>query len=147
MIKFALKIFNLNSRSLQIRSKQGTSSTSTKQRGTRFELSEFQFGTLKLTCNFRVHGSQIYIVNHDYSAVIIWFDTHIIVHGSKRRNLRKIIFQLKIQLFVLSKNLIKQLVLVAKGILKLNDSQERPLGIDHHLYRSQSQRCGVKTCP
>jgi hypothetical protein len=49
----------------------------------------FQFGTLKLTCNSRVHEQQIHIVNHDHSAVIIWFGTHIIMHKLKRSNLRK----------------------------------------------------------
>jgi hypothetical protein len=37
-------------------------------------------------------------------------------------------FNLKIQLLVLIKNLTKQLVLVAKGILKLSNSQRKTLG-------------------
>jgi hypothetical protein len=41
MIKFVLKILNLNSRSLQIRSKHQTTSASTQKCGTSFELSEF----------------------------------------------------------------------------------------------------------
>jgi hypothetical protein len=45
------------------------------------------------------------------------FGTHIIIA-----------FQLKIQLFILTKNLAKQLVLVAKGIFKLDDSQGKALG-------------------
>jgi hypothetical protein len=89
MIKFVLKLFNLNSKSLQIRSKQRTTSASTKQQGTSFELPEFQFGTLKSTHNSSMHQPQVNIVYHDHFAVITWFDTHIIVHGSKRINFRK----------------------------------------------------------
>jgi hypothetical protein len=47
MIKFVLKILNLNGRSLQIRSKHRTSSTSTQECGTSLELPEFQPGTIK----------------------------------------------------------------------------------------------------
>jgi hypothetical protein len=50
------------------------------------------------------------------------------VHRSKRSNFRKRIHKLKIQLFILTKNLTKQLVLVTKGILKLNDSQRKTTG-------------------
>jgi hypothetical protein len=46
---------------------------------------------------------------------------------SKRSNLRKGTLKLKIQLFVLTKNLAKQFVLIAKGILKLDDSQRKTL--------------------
>jgi hypothetical protein len=92
-----------------------------------FELSEFQFGTIEFTCNLSVHQPQVSIVYHDHFAVIIWFGTHIIMHGSKRSNFRKRIFQLKIQLFVLTENLAKQLVLVAQGTLKLRDSQGKTL--------------------
>jgi hypothetical protein len=60
--------------------------------------------------------------------MITWLGTHIIVHGSKRSNLRKRTLKLKIQLFVLTKNLAKQLVLIAKGILKFGDSQRKTLG-------------------
>jgi hypothetical protein len=42
--------------------------------------------------------------------------------------LEKNTFKLKIQLLVLTKNLVNQLVLVAKGILKLSDSQRKTLG-------------------
>jgi hypothetical protein len=49
------------------------------------------------------------------------------VHGSKRSNFRKRILKLKIELFILVKNLAKQLVLVAKGILKHNDSQRKTI--------------------
>jgi hypothetical protein len=93
-----------------------------------FELSEFQPGTIKLTCNLIVHEPRIRIVNHDHSAVITWFGVHIIVHGSKRSNIRKRTFKFKIQLLVLTKKIAKQLVLVAKGILKLGDSQRKTLG-------------------
>jgi hypothetical protein len=49
------------------------------------------------------------------------------MHGLKRSNFRRSTFQLKIQLFILTKILAKQLVLVAKGILKLNDSKGKTL--------------------
>jgi hypothetical protein len=61
-------------------------------------------------------------------ASITWLGTHIIVHGSKRSNLRKRTLKLKVQPFVLMKNLAKQLVLVAKCILKLDDSRRKTLG-------------------
>jgi hypothetical protein len=48
--------------------------------------------------------------------------------GSKSSNLRKRNLKLKIQLFVLTKNLTKQLVLVAKSIFKFGDSQRKTLG-------------------
>jgi hypothetical protein len=50
------------------------------------------------------------------------------VRGSKRSNLRKGTLKLKIQLFILTKNLAKQLVLITKGILKFSDSQRKTLG-------------------
>jgi hypothetical protein len=128
MIKFVLKIFNFNSSNLQIRFKQRTSGASTKKSGMSFELSEFQLGTIKQASNMGMHKPQIRIVNHDHIALITWFGTHIIACGSKRNNFRRSTFQLKIQLFILTKNLTKQLVLVAKGILKLNDSQRKTLG-------------------
>jgi hypothetical protein len=126
-IEFVLKILNLNVSSLQIRSKHRTNSTSTQKCGTSLELSEFQPGTVKQTSNMRANESQIRIVNHDHSASIIWLGTHIIVHGSKKSNPRKRILKLKIQPFVLIKNLAKQLVLVAKSIFKLSDSQRKTL--------------------
>jgi hypothetical protein len=46
----------------------------------------------------------------------------------KRSNLRKITLKLKIQLFVLMKDLTKQLVLVVKSIFKFGDSQKKTLG-------------------
>jgi hypothetical protein len=58
-----------------------------------FELSEFQPGIIKQTCNMRIQEPKIRIVDHDHIAVITWFDTHIIVHRSKRSNLRKKNFQ------------------------------------------------------
>jgi hypothetical protein len=51
MIKFVLKIFNLNSNSLQIRSEQRTTSAGTQKCGMSFVLSEFQSGTIKQTSN------------------------------------------------------------------------------------------------
>jgi hypothetical protein len=128
MLKFVLKIFDLNSRSLQFRSKQRTTRASTKQRGTSFELSEFQPSTIKQTSNLRMHEPQILIVNHDHIAVITRFGTHIIMHGSKRSNFRNGTFKFKIKLLVLMKNLAKKLVLVANGIIKLNDSQRKAIG-------------------
>jgi hypothetical protein len=50
------------------------------------------------------------------------------VHGSKRSNFRRSTFKIKIKLLVLTKNLAKQLVFVAKDILKLNDSQRKTIG-------------------
>jgi hypothetical protein len=49
------------------------------------------------------------------------------MRGSKRSNLRKRTLKLKIQLFVLAKNLTRELVLVAKGILKFGNSQRKTL--------------------
>jgi hypothetical protein len=49
------------------------------------------------------------------------------VRGSKRSNLRKRTLKLKILPFVLTKNLAKQLILIAKSIFKLNDSQRKTL--------------------
>jgi hypothetical protein len=76
----------------------------------------------------RMHKPQIRIVNYDPFAVITWFYTHIIVRGSKSNNFRKSTFNLKIQPFVFMKNLAKQLILITKGILKLDDSQRKTLG-------------------
>jgi hypothetical protein len=76
----------------------------------------------------RMHKPQIHIVNHDYFAVVTWFGTCIIVRRSKSSNFGRSTFKLKIQLFVFAKNLAKQLVLIAKGILKLNDSKGKTLG-------------------
>jgi hypothetical protein len=50
------------------------------------------------------------------------------MHGSKRSNFGKRTFKFKIQLFVLMKNFTKQFVLIAQGILKLDDSQGKTLG-------------------
>jgi hypothetical protein len=122
-----IKILNLNGHSLQIRSKHRTTSASTQKCGMSFELSEFQLSTIKKTSNMRLNEPQICIVDYDHSTSITWLGTHIIVHGSKRSNLRKRTLKLKIQLFVLTKNLTKQLVLVAKSIFKFNDSQRKTL--------------------
>jgi hypothetical protein len=55
MIKFVLKIFNLNGSSLQIGSKHRTTSAGTQKCGTSFELSGFQTSTIKKTCSMRMH--------------------------------------------------------------------------------------------
>jgi hypothetical protein len=123
-----VKILNLNGCSLQIRSKHRTTSASTQKCGMSFELSEFQLDTMKQTSNMRVNESCIHIVNHDHSTSVTWLDTHIIMRGSKRSNLRKRTLKLKIQLFVLSKNLTKQLILITKCIFKFGDSQRKTLG-------------------
>jgi hypothetical protein len=75
----------------------------------------------------QVYEPQIRIVNHDHITVITWLGTHIIVRGSKRCNLRKRTLKLKIQLLVLTEDLTKQLVLVAKSIFKFGDSQRKTL--------------------
>jgi hypothetical protein len=92
MIKFVLKIFNLNGSSLQIRSKQRSTSAGTQKCGTRFELSEFQSGTIKQASNMRMHESQIHIINHNHFTIVTWLSTHIIMHGPKRSNFKKITF-------------------------------------------------------
>jgi hypothetical protein len=74
-----------------------------------------------------VYEPHIRIVNHGHITVITWLGTHIIVRESKKSNLRKSTFKLKIQPFVFMKNPAKQLVLIAKGILKLDDSKEKTL--------------------
>jgi hypothetical protein len=93
-----------------------------------FELYEFQPSIIKQTSNMRVYELQIRIINHDHITVITWLGTHIIVRGLKRSNLRKRTLKLKIQLFVLMKDLIKQLVLIAKSIFKFGDSQRKIIG-------------------
>jgi hypothetical protein len=92
------------------------------------ELSEFQPSTIKQTGNMGVYEPQTRIVNHDHITVITWLGTHIIMHESKSSNFRRSTLKLKIQLFVFTKNLAKQFVLIANGILKLNDSQRKTLG-------------------
>jgi hypothetical protein len=89
----------------------------------------------------RVNESQIRIVNHDHSTSVTWLGTHIIVRGSKRSNLRKRTLKLKIQPFVLMKNLAKQLVLVAKSIFKFNDSRRKTRGMNHLTSKSESEMC------
>jgi hypothetical protein len=146
MIKVVLNILNLNGSSLQIRSKQRATSAGTQKCGMSFELSKFQSGTIKQANNMRMHEPQIRIINHDHFAIVTWLSTHIIVFGSKRSNFRKSIFKFKIQFLVLTKDLAKQLVLIAKGILKLDNSQGKTFGgMNHHLH--QSRRCVTMTCP
>jgi ribosomal protein S3AE len=75
-----------------------------------------------------MHQLQLRIVHHDHVMVLTWFDTHIIVHGSKRSNFRKNTLKLKIQLLVLTKkNLAKKFILIAQSVLKLDDSQGKTL--------------------
>jgi hypothetical protein len=50
------------------------------------------------------------------------------MHGSKRSNFRRGTFKFKIQFLVLTKNLVKHFVLIAQGILKLDDYQGKTLG-------------------
>jgi hypothetical protein len=128
MIKFVLKTFNLNGRILQIRSKRRATSVGIEKCGTSFELSKFQPDNIKFTCHLSRNQAQVSVVNQGHIAVITWFGTHIIVHGSKRSNFRRSTFKIKIKLLVLTKNLAKQLVFVAKDILKLNDSQRKTIG-------------------
>jgi hypothetical protein len=69
------------------------------------------------------------------------------VRGLKSSDFRRSIFKLKIQLFVFTKNLVKQLVLIAKGILKLEDSQRKTLGgwiITYIRVRDVSRRLAHK---
>jgi hypothetical protein len=128
MIKFVLKILNLNGRNIQIRSKHRATSAITQKCGTSFELSEFQPGTIKQASNRRIHKPKIRIVDHYHFAVITWFGTQFIMHGPKSSNFRRSTFKLKIQLFVFMKNLAKQLVLIAKCILKVDDTRRKTLG-------------------
>jgi hypothetical protein len=64
------------------------------------------------------------------------------VRGLKSSNFRRSTFKLKIQLFVFMKNLAKQLVLITKGILKLDDSQGKTLRDESSLTsESESEMC------
>jgi hypothetical protein len=95
-----------------------------------------------------MHKSQIRIVNHDHFAVVAWFGTRIIVRGSKSSNFGRRTFKLKIQLFVFTKNFVKQLVLIAKNILKLDDSKGNTLGgwiITYIRVRDMSWRFAYET--
>jgi aromatic ring-opening dioxygenase LigB subunit len=74
-----------------------------------------------------VHQSQVSIVHYDHFAIFTWLSTNIIVHNLKRGNFRTRTFKLKIQLLVLTKNIVKQFILIAQGILKLSDSQRKTL--------------------
>jgi hypothetical protein len=50
------------------------------------------------------------------------------MRGSKRSNLRRNTFKLKIQFLVLAKDFTKQIVLAAKSIFKFSKSQRKTLG-------------------
>jgi hypothetical protein len=64
------------------------------------------------------------------------------MRGSKRSNFRKRILKLKIQLFVFTEDLTKQLILVAKSIFKFGDSQKKPSGDESSLTsESESEMC------
>jgi hypothetical protein len=57
---------------------------------------------------------------------MVWHSYH---HAQiEEKQSQKRTFKLKVQLPVFKKNLAKQLILVAKGILKLGDSQTKTLG-------------------
>jgi hypothetical protein len=61
---------------------------------------------------------------------------------SKSSDFRSSTFKFKIQFFVFTKNLTKQLVLIAKGILKLDDSQKKTRGDELSLTsESESEMC------
>jgi hypothetical protein len=143
-----LKIFNLNGRMLQIRSNQMTTSTSTKQSVMRFELSKFQSGTLKLTCNSRVHEPQICIVNHDHSAV-----THGLTLISSCKDRIKAIsekknFQAQDSSSYFHENPCKATYPDCTKYSQVDRlAKKDSLGIDHHLHQNQSRRYFSKTCP
>jgi hypothetical protein len=92
-----------------------------------FEVFKFQLGTSKLTCNLSVHNPQIIIVHHDHISIFTWFSTYIIVHRLERSNFSKRVFQFKSQLFVPTKNLANQLILVAQTMLKLDNLGRKTL--------------------
>jgi hypothetical protein len=148
MIKFVLKIFNLNGSSFQIRSKQRTTSADTQKCGTSFDLSEFQSDTIKQTSNIRVNESQICIVNHDHSTSITWLCTHIIVRGSKRSNLRKKNSQAQDSTFCSREKPYQATYLGCKDHFQVRRlAKKDPREMSHHLHQSQSRRCVTMTCP
>jgi hypothetical protein len=105
MIKFVLKIFNLNGSSLHIRSKHRATSAGTQKCGMRFELSEFQRNTIKQASNTGMHKPQIRIVNHNHIALITWFGTHIIVRGSKKAISKESLFSSRLNFLFSRKTL------------------------------------------
>jgi hypothetical protein len=128
------KIFNLNGSSLQIRSKHRITNTSTEQRGTSFELSEFQPSTIKQTCNTRVYEPQIHIVNHDHIVVIICLGTHIIMRGLKSSNFRKKNSQAQDSTFLFSwKTLPSNLSWLQIAFLSSTTRKKRPSGDESSL--------------
>jgi hypothetical protein len=144
MIKFVLKIFNLNGN----RSKQRTASASTQKCGTSFELSDFQSGTIKQTSNIRVNESHIRIVNHDQSTSITWLATHIIVRGSKRSNSEKKNSQAQDSTLCSREKPYQATCLGCKGHSQFRQLVKKdPHEIRHHLHRSCSQICAATTCP
>jgi hypothetical protein len=142
MIKFVLKIFNLNGRSLQIRSKQMTSGASIKQCGMSFELSEFQPGTIRQTSNSRVQKPHICIVNHDHSAVITWLCTRIIMRVSKRSNFKKTPSSSRFNFLFSRKTLQSNLSLLHKAFSSSTTLKERLSGDRSSLTsESESEMC------
>jgi hypothetical protein len=126
-----LKIFNLNGSSLQIRSKQQTGGASTKQCGTSFELFESQPDTIKQASNTGMHKPQIRIISNTGMQAPSTY--HMVWHSYHRawieeRQFQKKHFLAQDSIFIRTENLAKQLVLVAKGIFKLDVSQGKTLG-------------------
>jgi hypothetical protein len=137
-----LKIFNLNSSSLQIRSKQRTTSAGTQKCGMSFELSEFQSGTIKQTSNMRVNESHIRIVNHDHSTSITWLGTHIIMHRSKRSNLRKELSSSRFDFLFSRKTSPSNLSWLQRTFSSSVTRKERPSGDESSLTsESESEMC------
>jgi hypothetical protein len=56
---------------------------------------------------------------------MVWHSYHHV--WIEEKQFQKSTFKLKIKLLVLTKNLAKQLILIAKGTLKLGDSQRKTL--------------------
>jgi hypothetical protein len=121
-----LKIFNLNGISLQIRSKQETSSASIKQHGMSFDLSEFQPNTLKSTCDLSVHQPQVSIVNHDHFVIFTWLSTYIIMHWPKRSNLEQELSSSRFNFLFLWKTLQSNLSWLHKTFSSLATLKKRP---------------------
>jgi hypothetical protein len=112
-----------------------------------FELSEFQFGTVKSTCNLRVHEPQIRVVNHDHFVVITWFGTHhharIEEKQFQKRNSQaqdSTSYSLKTHCKAIYPDRTKN---SQAQRLSKKDSQM----IDHHLHRSWSRGWFLKICP
>jgi hypothetical protein len=89
-----------------------------------------------------MHKPQICIVNLDHSAVITWFGTHIIVHGSKRSNFRRGTFKFKIQFLILTKTFESNLSWLQRAFSSSVTLKERLLGFESSLTsKSESKMC------